>query len=237
MPRNYTGNAQRALSRAEEAAKRTRHGRVEPAHILLALLDLPESAACEVLARGKVNAGSLRQQVGASIPPATAGAFSGEVVFSPHALLVLEHAAELAQASMEEFIGTEHLLAGLLGVEGPAAILRENGVSRSACMGLIWEKIEARAPRVVYETSFEATGSRLKLRAGGEVEVNGFMPGGSMGSIMGRFNNVDDFEGYIASVKADWLESKGDIYGTRELRASLLEWLESRVLPELKGLL
>lgn len=228
----FTDRAQRVISLAQEASKHTRSGWVEPAHILLGLLDLGEGTAHKILLRTGVDAKKLRSQAEGSIPAAIVDSFVGEIKFSPHALRVLEHAMYEAQASVEEFVGTEHILIGLLCIEGTAVILRDNGLTASSCRQLIPELTE-RAPKVLMELSYEVPNIRVKLLATGEVETIGLAPGGSLGS-SARFNTVDDFEQYIAVVKNDWLNSKDDKLGTSELRISLLSWIENHALPELK---
>lgn len=221
---------------AQEASKRLRHSRVEPAHILLGLLDIGEGRGHQILLRSSVDVQELRRHLASSLLPSNVDLSLEDIKFTPLALRVLELAVEEeAQCSLQGMVGTEHLLIGLLRVEGTSDILRGTGLTLEMCRQMIPE-ISERSARGVFEISYEGTQSRIELLQTGEIETHGLQPGGSMGVIMARFNDLDGYEEYVATVKDRWLNSDADEYGPKEFRISLLNWIESHVLPELRKL-
>lgn len=112
-----------ALSLAARRARALGHRLVQPAHLLLGLLDLPGGAARAVLERLHVDLGALEASVAATLPkgrqgdrvtPATdGGVLVGGVGLSPASQDVMARAADQASAAGARRMGSEHLLLGL----------------------------------------------------------------------------------------------------------------------------
>jgi ATP-dependent Clp protease ATP-binding subunit ClpC len=123
----FTERASRALLLAQEEARRLNHNYVGTEHILLGLIRLGEGVAAEVFQSFGVELEKVRAEVeklavkGHSVPAL------GEVPFTPRAKKVLELAMEEAQSLRHNYIGTEHLLLGLVREEeGIAARVLQN---------------------------------------------------------------------------------------------------------------
>ncbi|MDQ7793385.1 MAG: ATP-dependent Clp protease ATP-binding subunit [bacterium] len=124
----YTERAQRAIILAQEEARRHNHAVVGTEHLLLGLIREGEGVAAKVLQSMGIGLEKVRTEVENIIgggEPETAGE---SLNFSPRAKkVVMELALLEAQALGHNYIGTEHLLLGLLREgEGVAAKVLES---------------------------------------------------------------------------------------------------------------
>ena len=123
----FTPRARAAVAHAQDAARRLGHGSVGTEHVLLGLLAEPEGIAARALAELGLDAAAVELAV-AGRTGAGKTVVSGHIPFSPRAKKVLELSLREALALEHNYIGTEHLLFGLLRAEGVAAeILAERG--------------------------------------------------------------------------------------------------------------
>jgi Clp amino terminal domain, pathogenicity island component len=119
--RRFTDRARRAVQLAQEEAQLLRHNYVGTEHLLLGLLYEGEGVAAKALESMGVSREDVRAQVVEIIgrgqsPPAS------QTPFTPRAKMVLELSLREALARGHHYIGTEHLLLGLLREgEGVAA--------------------------------------------------------------------------------------------------------------------
>lgn len=129
---NFTPRAQQVLQLARREAERLNHGYVGTEHLLLGLVALGQGVAVEVLRKMGVDLERVRREVErlvgageATLLPA--GASSGNIPFTPRVKKVLALAGSEARALNHSYIGTEHILLGLLREgEGVAARILEN---------------------------------------------------------------------------------------------------------------
>jgi hypothetical protein len=115
----FTDRAKRAVVAAvqEEAIKR-RHDRVLPEHLALGLLHEPEGLAAKAIAALGVSPEDARAAIGAALPPAMPGEMtSGHIPFDSRTMKVYELTLREALALGHNYIGTEHILLGLLEEE------------------------------------------------------------------------------------------------------------------------
>jgi ATP-dependent Clp protease ATP-binding subunit ClpA len=98
---------------AQEEAQRLGTGSVGTEHFLLAILRERQSVAVKLLNRLDINPGTVRQQVFRSVPAGSEKP-GHEIQLTPSARHVIELASEEAQALADDFVGTEHILLGLL---------------------------------------------------------------------------------------------------------------------------
>jgi len=116
--RRFTGRAERAVIAARQEAIKRRHDHVFPEHLVLGLLHEPEGLAAKAIVALGVSPETARETLGAALAPATAGEpVSGHIPFVPRAKKVLELALREALTLGHNYIGTEHLLLGLLDDE------------------------------------------------------------------------------------------------------------------------
>jgi ATP-dependent Clp protease ATP-binding subunit ClpC len=132
------------LSLAQEEAQRLRHNYIGTEHLLLGLVCEREGVAGKVLIGLGVDLEKVRQAV-----EDTAGRGDhivlGEIGLTPHARTVIELAVDEARLLNHDYIGTEHLLLGLLR-EGEG---RGSGVLES--IGLSLQEVRAKTLQILNE--------------------------------------------------------------------------------------
>jgi len=117
----FTKRAQRVLHLAREEAQRMNYPYVGTEHLLLGLIREGEGVAARVLAEMGIDAEKVRQAVTQMVEPAEAPGIL-EVTLTPRAKRVLELAIDEARRLGHNYVGTEHLLLGLIREgEGVAA--------------------------------------------------------------------------------------------------------------------
>ncbi|HWJ03162.1 MAG TPA: ATP-dependent Clp protease ATP-binding subunit [Verrucomicrobiae bacterium] len=122
----FTEKAQKVLMLAKEEAKSLRHPAVGTEHLLLGLIREGEGIAAKALQGLGIDLKAVREQV-ESIVGQSQGAHSGEVGFTPRAKKVLELANEESRRQGVNYVGTEHILLGLIREgEGVAARVLAN---------------------------------------------------------------------------------------------------------------
>lgn len=127
MSNRFTERAQRVILIAQEEAKRLNHDYVGTEHILLGLIALGEGVAAQVLANLGVDLRRIRSEIEKIVGTGDNVMLLGEIPFTPRAKKVLELAVEEAQGMAHNYVGTEHLLLGLIREEeGVAARVLEN---------------------------------------------------------------------------------------------------------------
>ena len=142
----FSERARRVLSLAQEEAQRFNHNYIGTEHILLGLVRETEGVAARVLSSLSVDLSKVRSAVefiiGRGDKPA-----QGEIGLTPRAKKVVELAVDEARRMNHTYIGTEHLLIGLLREgEGVAA-----GVLES--LGVTLDKVRTETHKVLSHTS------------------------------------------------------------------------------------
>jgi excisionase family DNA binding protein len=136
----FTDRARTSLVRAQEEAHRLHHTYLGTEHLLLGLVNDGESVAAQALSRLGVDLSQVRSTVEAVIGQREGGD-QGEISLTPRAKKVMELAVTEAKQLDHAFVGTEHLLLGLLHEgEGVAArVLRDLGIELSAARRAVQE--------------------------------------------------------------------------------------------------
>src|SRR5437870_4474930 len=109
----FTERARKVLSLAQEEAQRFQHNYIGTEHLLLGLLREGEGVAAQVLTNLGIEAAQARHAVEAIIGRGERIVL-GEIALTPRTKKVFEFAADEAQRLNHDFIGTEHLLLGLI---------------------------------------------------------------------------------------------------------------------------
>lgn len=152
MSNRFTERAQRVILIAQEEAKRLNHDYVGTEHLLLGLIALGEGVAAQVMANLGVDLRRVRGEVEKIVGTGDNVMLLGEIPFTPRAKKVLELAVEEAQNMGHNYVGTEHLLLGLIREEeGVAARVLENlgvrlDVVREEVISLLGEGQQGPAP-------------------------------------------------------------------------------------------
>jgi ATP-dependent Clp protease ATP-binding subunit ClpA len=113
MFERFTNRARHTVVLAQEEARQLHHNYIGTEHILLGLLGEPEGFAGRVLASFGITRDGAREEVRAMVGPGAA-APSGHIPFTPRAKKTLELALREALALHHNYIGTEHILLGLI---------------------------------------------------------------------------------------------------------------------------
>ncbi|MGZ6387971.1 MAG: Clp protease N-terminal domain-containing protein [Ktedonobacterales bacterium] len=126
----FTARALKVLSLAQEEAQRLNHNYIGTEHLLLGLIRENDGVAAKVLANLGVSLPEVRQKLEEIIGRGDRIVF-GDIGLTPRAKKVIELAVDEAQRLNHHYIGTEHLLLGLVREgEGIAAdVLVRLGVS------------------------------------------------------------------------------------------------------------
>jgi len=122
----FSDRAQKVILIAQEEAKRLNHDYVGTEHILLGLVSIGEGLAVQILINLGVDLRKIKSEIEKIVPPGDNVIVLGEIPFSPRAKKVLEYAVDEANAMGHIYVGTEHILLGLLREkEGVAARVLE----------------------------------------------------------------------------------------------------------------
>lgn len=131
MNYNFTDRVRKVLAMAREEAIRLQHDYVGTEHILLGLIREGEGVAAAVLTNLAADLEQIQERVEESVRRGKATIALGELPYTSRAKKVLEFAMAEARELNHSYVGTEHLLLGLLREEkGIAAeVLNQLGVT------------------------------------------------------------------------------------------------------------
>jgi ATP-dependent Clp protease ATP-binding subunit ClpC len=113
MFERFTVRARRVVVLAQDEARELNHNYIGTEHLLLGLLREGEGMAARVLDELGISRTAVREQVVEIIGPGE-DARSGHIPFTPRAKKVLELSLREALQLSHDYIGTEHILLGLL---------------------------------------------------------------------------------------------------------------------------
>jgi ATP-dependent Clp protease ATP-binding subunit ClpC len=119
---NFTPRAQQVLALARKEADRFNHSYVGTEHLLLGLIKLGQGVAVNVLERMGLELDTVRMEVEKEVGSGPPQKAAGNIPYTPRVKKVLALANKEAKALNHSYVGTEHLLLGLLREgEGVAA--------------------------------------------------------------------------------------------------------------------
>lgn len=148
----FTERARKVLTLAQEEAQRLNHNYIGTEHILLGLVRENEGVAVKVLSNLGADPDKVRGAVEFIIGRGER-TVSGEIGLTPRAKRVIELAVDEARRLNHNYIGTEHLLLGLLReAEGAASSVLES-------LGVNLDKARAETLRILSEIMPQARGS------------------------------------------------------------------------------
>ena len=113
-----TDRVKRAQIAARQEAIKRRNEQVLPEHVVLGLLTEPEGLAAKAMMALGVSAEAAREALTATLPPAVPGELvQGHIPFDSRSKTVLKYALREALHLGHNYIGTEHILLGVLEEE------------------------------------------------------------------------------------------------------------------------
>jgi ATP-dependent Clp protease ATP-binding subunit ClpA len=129
MFERFTDRARRVVVLAQEEARMLEHDHIGTEHLLLALIHEGEGVAAKALRALDVDLDTLRREVEALVGRGQHAA-KGHIPFTPQAKKALELSLRESVQLGHDYIGTEHLLLGIVREgEGPAAqVLQQRGI-------------------------------------------------------------------------------------------------------------
>ena len=131
---NFTPRAQQALALARKEADRHYHHFVGTEHLLLGIIALGQGTAYTVLRKLEISIEALRNEVAKQVGTGPDEKKIANIDYTPRVKKVLAFASKEASAFRHTYVGTEHLLLGLLreGDGVAARVLLNAGVELEA---------------------------------------------------------------------------------------------------------
>ena len=118
----FTDRARRVVVLAQDEARTLKHDFIGTEHLLLGLVDEGQGMAAKALESLGISPEAVRERVEDAVPPGQDERPTGHIPFTPRAKRVLELSLSEAKLLGHRYIGTEHILLGLLREgEGVAA--------------------------------------------------------------------------------------------------------------------
>jgi len=184
----FSERARRVLTLAQEEAQHLNHSYIDTEHILLGLAREEEGVAAKVLSNLGVGLSKVRAAVGFVIGRGEKPS-SGETGLTPRAKRVIELAIDEARHLGHNYIGTEHLLLGLLREgEGVAADILDS-------LGITLERVRAETIRVLTETSPKGRAARTASRTPAldqlGIDLTAAAQAGKLDPIIGRAKEIE----------------------------------------------
>ncbi len=140
----FTELAQDAAARAYEIMQRYNHTQLDVEHLMIALLEQPDSVILQVLDRLGVDDQAMRERLDQALRAAPRVFASnwgqlGQVYITPRVKRVFDIAAEEATKLKDEYISTEHILLAIAVARDGAAsrILNDFGVTRQRVLDVL----------------------------------------------------------------------------------------------------
>jgi ATP-dependent Clp protease ATP-binding subunit ClpC len=163
MFERFTAYARHTVVLSQEEARRMNHNYIGTEHILLGLLGEPAGIAYRVLEAHGITLKGARQEVTELIGPGKQAQRSGHIPFTPRAKKTLELALREAVQLKHNYIGTEHILLGLIREDdGVAAqIMRKHADLMEIRMDVL-DSVPAGKADEEGESGDEATNSVLR---------------------------------------------------------------------------
>jgi ATP-dependent Clp protease ATP-binding subunit ClpC len=144
----FTQRARRVLSLAHQEAERARQNSIGTEHLLLGLMDEEGGVAGRVLRELGLESNRVREII--ERVSVESRHTDGKIELAPDTQQVLEYAVDEARRLGHHYIGTEHILLGLVRVDGTAMeVLRRLGVTA--------DQIRRQTRRVLNETASSPT--------------------------------------------------------------------------------
>ena len=113
-PKAFTPRAQQALVLARQEADRLNHNFVGAEHLLLGLIKLGQGVAVNVLQKLGLDLETVRKAVEKAVSAGPDQKMIGKIPYAPLVKKVLALAAKEARNLKHTYVGTEHMLLGLL---------------------------------------------------------------------------------------------------------------------------
>src|SRR5271156_3396262 len=167
MMNNFTPRAQQVLALARKEADRFNHNYVGTEHLLLGLIKLGQGVAVNVLQKMGLDLETVRMEVEKQIGTGPETKMVGNIPYTPRVKKVLALAQKEAKQLNHNYVGTEHILLGLLreGEGAAARILKSLDVDIERCRNEILKELDPNfTPSEGGVEEGEASGSKKEMK-------------------------------------------------------------------------
>ena len=201
MMNNFTPRAQQVLALARKEADRFNHNYVGTEHLLLGLIKLGQGVAVNVLQKMGLDLETVRMEVEKQVGSGPDQKMVGNIPYTPRVKKVLALAGKEAKALNHSYVGTEHILLGLLREgEGVAArVLKNLEVDIERTRNEILKELdpnftppegEQDSPQEQPQSGSKKDGKTPALRAFGR-DLTELARKGDMDPVIGRSNEIE----------------------------------------------
>ncbi len=201
MMNNFTPRAQQVLALARKEADRFNHNYVGTEHLLLGLIKLGQGVAVNVLQKMGLDLETVRMEVEKQVGSGPDQKMVGNIPYTPRVKKVLALAGKEAKALNHSYVGTEHILLGLLREgEGVAArVLKNLEVDIERTRNEILKELdpnftppegEQDSPQEQPQSGSKKDGKTPALRAFGR-DLTELARKGDMDPVIGRVNEIE----------------------------------------------
>src|SRR5437870_4197920 len=193
---NFTPRAQQVLALARKEADRFNHNYVGTEHLLLGLIKLGQGVAVNVLQKMGLDLETVRMEVEKQVGSGPETKMVGNVPYTPRVKKVLALAGKEAKALNHSYVGTEHILLGLLREgEGVAArVLKSLEIDIERTRNEILKELDPNfTPAEPEEGGAEPSKKDVKtpaLRAFGR-DLTDLAKKGELDPVIGRHNEIE----------------------------------------------
>ncbi len=191
MFNRFTERARKVIVYAKEEARRFNHDYIGTEHLLLGLIREGEGVAAAVLQKLGLDLETIRIEVEKLVQPGPQTQVLGDIPFTPRSKKALELSAEEARALGHNYIGTEHLLLGLVKEgEGMAyRVLLNLGLDLSKLRNEVMELLGSGIPGFSVQEQGK-TGKTPAIDAYGR-NLNKLAKEGKLDPVIGRSEEIE----------------------------------------------
>jgi ATP-dependent Clp protease ATP-binding subunit ClpC len=191
MFNRFTERARKVIVYAKEEARRFNHDYIGTEHLLLGLIREGEGVAAAVLQKLGLDLETIRIEVEKLVQPGPQTQVLGDIPFTPRSKKALELSAEEARALGHNYIGTEHLLLGLVKEgEGMAyRVLLNLGLDLGKLRNEVMELLGSGIPGFGSQEAAK-TGKTPAIDAYGR-NLNKLAKDGKLDPVIGRQNEIE----------------------------------------------
>jgi len=192
MFNRFTERARKVIVYAKEEARRFNHDYIGTEHLLLGLIREGEGVAAAVLQKLGLDLETIRLEVEKLVQAGPATQVVGDIPFTPRSKKALELSAEEARALGHNYIGTEHLLLGLVKEgEGMAyRVLLNLGLDLGKLRNEVMELLGTGIPGYGQQTETVKAGKTPAIDAYGR-NLNKLAKDGKLDPVIGRKNEIE----------------------------------------------
>jgi len=191
MFNRFTERARKVIVYAKEEARRFNHDYIGTEHLLLGLVREGEGVAAAVLQKLSLDLETIRLEIEKLVQPGPQTQVLGDIPFTPRSKKALELSAEEARALGHNYIGTEHLLLGLVKEgEGMAfRVLLNLGLDLGKLRNEVMELLGSGIPGFVGEDASK-TKKTPAINAYGR-NLNKLAKEGKLDPVIGRSQEIE----------------------------------------------